>query len=463
MTLLVVWVDEEGADSQVELWRNFFCTETLRADLAARPAQSALMLDPDDPRLAYTPEKVHEYHTLYPLDNQTEETQVGSLGFSSRVFKAVSETDGCTYTLRKLDGVRVTGDIHATRKQWAELAHPCLVRLRNILITSDFDGGQSNALTFVHDFVFGAMSLEERFMRGGPEAAMAAVSEELLWSYISQLVSALRFVHGQGRALRCLHASKVLVTSQHRVQVSGVGILDVVGDRKQAVADSQADDLRALGSILLQTVCHSLEATTPTSLAGSVEYLAAHYHPDLKDLVVYLITQPGGVGHVSIFAASARIAGRLLEQLDHVYEQVDAAHTELAKELNNGRLCRLMVKLNMILERQEPGNPAAADAWSETGDRYLLKLFRDYVFHQYEGERRPLVDFGSVVQQLNKLDVGVPEKILLLSRDGATCLVVTYAELKACFERSFAELLDQGNYTQGGMGRRYQEAWTSVP
>ena len=52
-----------------------------------------------------------------------------------------------------------------------------------------------------------------------------------------------------------------------------------------------------------------------------------------------------------------------------MYEQVDGVQAELAKEVHNGRLCRLMVKLNMILERQEPGNPSAPDSWSETGDR----------------------------------------------------------------------------------------------
>jgi hypothetical protein len=64
----------------------------------------------------------------------------------------------------------------------------------------------------------------------------------------------------------------------------------------------------------------------------------------------------------------------------------------------------------MIVERPQPGTPAA-DSWSETGDRYLLKLFLDYVFHQTEEEEQPVIDFGSVVQCLNKLDVGVSEKV----------------------------------------------------
>ena len=44
-------------------------------------------------------------------------------------------------------------------------SHTQIVRLRNIFITNEFNG-QSNALTFVHDFIFGAMTLEERHMRG---------------------------------------------------------------------------------------------------------------------------------------------------------------------------------------------------------------------------------------------------------------------------------------------------------
>ena len=50
-------------------------------------------------------------------------------------------------------------------------------------------------------------------------------------------------------------------------------------------------------------------------------------------------------------------------------------------------------------------------SWSETGNRYMLKLFRDYVFHQVQEDGRPWVDISHVVQCLNKLDAGVPEKV----------------------------------------------------
>ena len=50
-------------------------------------------------------------------------------------------------------------------------------------------------------------------------------------------------------------------------------------------------------------------------------------------------------------------------------------------------------------------------AWAETGDRYILKLFRDYLFHQVSEDGRPWLDMSHVVQCLNKLDAGAPEKV----------------------------------------------------
>ncbi|KAJ1475367.1 hypothetical protein T484DRAFT_1828644, partial [Baffinella frigidus] len=84
---------------------------------------------------------------------------------------------------------------------WGELVHPNLVRLRNIFITNEFDG-HSNSLTFVHDFVFGAMTLTERHSRVTDQ--VGDISEDLIWSYIAQISSALRFLHSRGKAMRCL-------------------------------------------------------------------------------------------------------------------------------------------------------------------------------------------------------------------------------------------------------------------
>ena len=56
----------------------------------------------------------------------------------------------------------------------------------------------------------------------------------------------------------------------------------------------------------------------------------------------------------------------------------------------------------------------------------------------------PLVFSPSFSQALNKLDAGVPEKILLVSRDERSLLVVSYRDLKKCMEGAYAELEAKG-------------------
>nr|KAG5689423.1 hypothetical protein BaRGS_012245 [Batillaria attramentaria] len=111
------------------------------------------------------------------------------------------------------------------------------------------------------------------------------------------------------------------------------------------------------------------------------------------------------------------------------------------QEVENGRLARLVFKLCCILERPEFNMDPS---WSETGDRYMLKLFRDYLFHQVDENGYPWMDVAHIVQSLNKLDAGVSEKVCLTTRDGQSIFVVSYAELKRFFASAFSELLNAG-------------------
>ena len=53
----------------------------------------------------------------------------------------------------------------------------------------------------------------------------------------------------------------------------------------------------------------------------------------------------------------------------------------------------------------------------------------------------PWLDMSHIITCLNKLDCGVDEKLMLVSRDNQNALVVTYADLRLCLENSFAELM----------------------
>lgn len=41
--------------------------------------------------------------------------------------------------------------------------------------------------------------------------------------------------------------------------------------------------------------------------------------------------------------------------------------------------------------------------WSETGDKYIVKLFRDYVFHSVDENGRPVISLTHVLTHLNKV------------------------------------------------------------
>lgn len=132
------------------------------------------------------------------------------------------------------------------------------------------------------------------------------------------------------------------------------------------------------------------------------------------------------------------IGARFYTQLDAAQLRSDVMEVELSKSVENGRLFRILCKLGTINERKEfQMDPQ----WSETGDRYMLKLYRDFLFHQHDSNGTPWIDMAHIVQSLNKLDAGSPEKICLISRDENSVLIVTYAELKQNFERAFNDLL----------------------
>lgn len=62
-------------------------------------------------------------------------------------------------------------------------------------------------------------------------------------------------------------------------------------------------------------------------------------------------------------------------------------------------------------------------------DHFLLKMLYSLA-----------VAHDSIRCLFNQLDAGVPEKISLVSRDEKSVLVVTYSDLKRCFDSTFQEL-----------------------
>jgi len=305
------------------------------------------------------------------------------------------------------------------------------------------------------------------------------VTDHELWGFVVQIASALKAIHSVGLAARLMIAQKILVTSKNRLRLNSCGILDITQyDQGRSSSELQQDDLLQFGRLILCIATKNINA----HLAGpkSLEHIGRAHGEKMRDVVTWLLTPPtAGQTAEALLAAGTTtsspdftidtflgmISSQLVLIFDASLHEADALTSNFARELENARLVRLLTKLNMIIERPESNGVAvsasnpnsqtaaahtlnlASAAWSETGERYYLRLFRDYVFHQTDAEGRPVLDLGHVLGCLNKLEAGVDEKVLLVSRDEQNCFVVGYRELKRGMESAWAELMKAG---QGG-------------
>ena len=269
------------------------------------------------------------------------------------------------------------------------------------------------------------------------QRATVLIPEQTLWGYIVQLASAMKSVHAANLAIRCMEPSKVILTDKDRIRLNACSILDVVHfDAQRDLSDLQQEDLIHLGKLIAVLATNNLGAGS--ALKAAVDQIGRNYTSELRDTVIWLLTPAQAPTIKTVNELITGISPHIITTLDSTLHANDYQSAILSQELENGRLFRLMAKLGSINERPEFEGDKS---WSETGDRYMLKLFRDYVYHQVDGEGRPVVDLAHILRCLNKLDAGVDERICLTSRDEQSSLVVTYKELKKMCGGAWGELL----------------------
>ncbi|XP_065911411.1 PAN2-PAN3 deadenylation complex subunit pan3-like [Dysidea avara] len=419
---------------------NFFIHEDQKEELLRRQMLAAAQLPPDN---STVPTEVECYHSLFPLEPESAATpdkiNQSLFGYVSTCYKAVNAKSKSFCVLRRLHGFKLSSakavqEVH----RWRKVSHVNVVALYEMFTTKLFG---DNSLVLVYDYHAGADTLLYKHFHPYNQKP-SPLSESLIWQYIIQLSSALRTVHHNELAVRCIDMSKLLVLGSTRVWFNCCGLVDVITydvtqpeDQPQAIKQKQQADLVSFGQLLLCLCCQSLMATQPENFAKSIQHVSRIFSPDMLKIIQYLLGSQNSIHNIS--EVMPMIGARFYSSIESLQINIDSLESQLSRELENGRLFRLITKLGVINERPEFGSDVS---WSETGDRYLLKLFRDYLFHQVTPSGTPWIDLAHVVLTLNKLDAGVQEKVCLSSRDGQTVLVVTYADLKACVESAFAEL-----------------------
>ncbi|KAF4568184.1 PAB-dependent poly(A)-specific ribonuclease subunit 3 [Pleurotus pulmonarius] len=411
-----------------------------------------------NPSAVQLPEELQGYHSLSPLETVTVTTERRKFGnWYSTVYKAINSSDGGAYALRRIESYRMTQQsAFAPIEAWSKIRHPNIVSVCEAFTTRAFN---DNSLVVAYTYHPNAQTLFDVHLkpkgthtshhqhqhwyapgRGtarGPNrnTQSTGLSERTIWSYVVQIASAIRKVHEAGQAVRTIEPSKILVTGRNRIRIGSCGLVDVLmHEMNQDMAVLQQEDFIRFGGLILVLCCNNAAASAPMNLQKSFDLVERAYGADLKNLIAFLLGKASAQKLRQLFDL---LSSRIATEMDDALDAVDRLEGELMSELENARLVRLMAKFGFINERPEFARDAR---WSETGDRYIIKLFRDYVFHQVDEYGNPVVSLSHVLTTLNKLDAGTDEKIMLVARDEQSCLVVSYKEIKTCLESAFSEL-----------------------
>ncbi|KAK5074105.1 PAB-dependent poly(A)-specific ribonuclease subunit 3 [Lithohypha guttulata] len=320
---------------------------------------------------------------------------------------------------------------------WKHIVNAGVVRIVDVFTNRSFGDSSLFIVTEYHAL---SKTLAEHHHIGHGRHVRARnsidqVSETVLWSYVTQLASALKTVHNSGLAARVLDTSKVLVTGKNRVRLNGCAALDVIQyEAATSLAHLQRQDLVNFGLTILSVGANMADASQ--NFARAMDQFKRFYKPEIQTAVVWLYSAQQHTDR-TIDQFINLISSQIIASFDAALHADDSLHGDFAREVENARLVRLLTKLNFINERPEFEHDRQ---WAENGERFFLKLFRDYVFHQVDAQGHPVVDLAHVLSCLNKLDAGTDERLTLVSRDEQNCFVVTFRELKKAIESAFQDL-----------------------
>jgi PAB-dependent poly(A)-specific ribonuclease subunit 3 len=439
--------------SYQKVTQDFFVPEKLREELHRKSEAWRQVLSSGLPQL-------DNYHSLVALDT-SHRKMTGLFGYTSWVYKGTSSKTGHVYCLRRLEGYRLTNeDAIRSVKAWRRVFNANVVSVWDAFTTRAFG---DSSLIFVMDYHPLSKTLAEFHHLQAPSYAAQQphnyrmpmkpiVPEPTLWNYISQIANALKGIHDCNLAARCIDATKIILTGKQRIRLNACSILDVVNfDARRPVADLQQEDFISFGRLILHLATDT-PITPYTNLQAPMDALARLYSPELRDTVFWLLSPPQPPATTKTIDDFVRgIAPNVMSALNSSFLANDSLTDVVTRELENGRAARIAMKLATITERNDHEGDRA---WSETGERYILKLFRDYAFHQVDAQGNPVLDIGHMLRCLNKLDAGTEEQVCLTSRDELASFVISYKELKKHVVNAFGELLKGNSSANARPGRR---------
>lgn len=397
------------------------------------------------------PEHVGVYHSLVPIDLTFD--QISKLyQLPCHVYKVNLNVDGLPYTMRRIDyssKLRILNEIpFATVKKWKALKNPNVVLLRDAFTSVGFITQGEPVLCLVYDYYPLANTLQEQHITRKLGGKLEPVTENLLWAYLLQLVNALLAIHKVGlNAGSSVSMSKILVTNKNRVRLGAVCVDDIlehegIEARKGEIGSEavlkalQLADVIRLGRVITELAGANLPVSmrngAPERTLAALRLSSSFLFSDEFISALEALNSAQGDFELQKYFEQF-LACRTLNLINSLQDLTDHFESQLLSEVENARLFRLLAKINYVVDRW----PQESEL---SGSFLVIKLFRDFVFQTYDEFGKPVADLSKVLTNLNKLDVGVDEKILLVSREEDSCIIVSYKEVKDIIDLTFRAL-----------------------
>lgn len=378
------------------------------------------------------PDNVNEYHSLMPIDLESK-SRVWDV--NSSIFKVFSNVDGNAYILRKIDHEDVLKiDNKMPFKaidKWKSINNSNLVKIQDCFTTIAF-GGNKSQLCCIYDYYPNSNTLLEQHFSRKLGGKLEPITEDLIWTYIIQISNVLGDIHRKNLAAReSMDLSKIIVTSKNRIKLSGCGVGDILSfEKEQDIKQLQLQDFRKLGQVIIELVY----LLVPTYLKQNKDLnsIKGYISKELMEVIQILTDeQVEQINHDKF--NEKYLSKRMMKMINGLQDSNDYIENQLGKELENGRLFRLSTKINFIMDHPKLN-------WQENERIYLIKLFHDYIFHQIDPMNKPVVDLSRVLVKLNKLDCGLDERFMLITRDDKLSILISYKELRDIIDSTFREL-----------------------
>lgn len=428
-----------------------FITNDLRENLQKKNEATLQTL----PR-SNLPDHISVYHSLVPIDNSFDmKSKVWDV--PTNLFKVFSNIDGNAYALRKIENasrIRIINEApFKTIKKWRSINCANIVHLQDAFTSMSF-GEETSNLIVIYDYYPNSTTLLEQHVTRKLGGKLEPLTEEVLWNYIIQITNALMTIHARDLAARSsLALSKIIVTNKNRIRLSSVGIDDILlHDEEESKFDEygfvkytnllKIEDIKLFGKLLYDLITLS-KSNVYKGLSGAefFNYLKKYnvYSSELIRVIEMLNTVESSFD-LAKFNEKC-LSPHLMKTINGLQDGYDSLESQLSSELENARLFRLITKINFVIDRPEGSKSSNMNDFNENNNKYIVKLFKDYIFNQYDEFGKPVVDLSKVLINLNKLDAGIEEKILLVSRDDKSCIIVSYKEIRDIVDSLFRSLI----------------------